>query len=150
MGEGSLAGSSFRVLVVDDDPDVRLLCRLGLTRAGHEVLEASDGEEALALLERQGADVVLLDLMLPVLDGHGFLRRMGERVRQVPVVVVTALGRAEELLRGLELGAVEYLTKPFRPAELVATVVHVAAASPAEREARRERSLARLGKGVGR
>ena len=110
-----------RVLVVDDESDIRGLVRALLERAGHEVLEAADGQEALRSFYSQRPDLVLLDVSMPLLDGWGTLDRIRE-LSDVPVLMLTA--RAEELdkVRGLREGADDYVTKPFGRQELLARV----------------------------
>jgi DNA-binding response OmpR family regulator len=110
-----------RVLVVDDEPDIRSLVRELLERAGHDVIEAGDGREALRVFYEEQPDLVLLDVSMPLLDGWGTLERIRE-LSDVPVVMLTA--RAEELdkVRGLRAGADDYVTKPFGRQELLARV----------------------------
>jgi DNA-binding response OmpR family regulator len=110
-----------RVLVVDDEGDIRELVRELLVRAGYEVVEAPNGSEALKVFYSQQPDVVILDVQMPVLDGWETLTRIRE-VSDVPVLMLTA--RAEELdkVRGLRAGADDYLTKPFGRQELLARV----------------------------
>ncbi len=109
------------VLVIDDEPDLRSLVDFNLRSAGFETVLAATGEEALSALQRRVPDVVVLDLMLPDLPGTEVCRRMkaDPRTRHVPVVMLTA--RSEEIDRivGFELGADDYVTKPFSPRELV-------------------------------
>jgi DNA-binding response OmpR family regulator len=110
-----------RILVVDDEGDIRELLRELLGRAGHEVVEASNGSEALKLFYSEQPDFVILDVQMPILDGWETLARIRE-VSDVPVMMLTA--RAEELdkVRGLRAGADDYLTKPFGRQELLARV----------------------------
>ena len=105
-----------RVLIVDDDPDIRLLLRLELAAEGHEIVEAGDGEAALAAVISQTPDVVLLDMMMPVLDGWEVLRAIDHSTAP-PIVVVTALTTRDHqhLVDLLELGAFDVVTKPFDP-----------------------------------
>ena len=109
------------VLVVDDEGDIRELLSALLERAGHDVLEAPNGGEALKLIYERHPDLVILDVQMPVLDGWETLTRIRE-VSQVPVLMLTA--RAEELdkVRGLRAGADDYITKPFGRQELLARV----------------------------
>src|SRR5205807_5872802 len=110
-----------RILVVDDDPLIVRLVRTHLDRTGYRVLTASDGEQALDLVAAEMPDLVVLDLMLPELDGYEVCRRIRE-FSMVPVVMLTARGEQGDKLRGFEAGADDYLTKPFAPAELLARV----------------------------
>ncbi|TWP49928.1 response regulator transcription factor [Lentzea tibetensis] len=108
-----------RVLVVDDDTTVRDVVRRYLEHAGYEVELAGDGEHALRSVRRQPPDLVVLDLMLPGIDGLEVCRRLNNTV---PVVMLTALGEEEDRIAGLQLGADDYVTKPFSPRELALRV----------------------------
>jgi len=109
------------VLVVDDEPMVREVLTRYLEKDGFSVETAADGEEALATFDRSAPDVVLLDLMLPRVDGLELLKRMRGR-RFAPVIMLTAKGAETDRIVGLELGADDYVTKPFSPREVVARV----------------------------
>ncbi|MFG2108268.1 response regulator transcription factor [Micromonospora chersina] len=111
-----------RVLVVDDDRTVAdVVCRY-LEHAGYEVGHVGDGAAALAAVARQPPHLVVLDLMLPVLDGLEVCRRLRERPDGVPIVMLTARGDEADRILGLQLGADDYLSKPFSPRELVLRV----------------------------
>jgi len=116
---------SSRVLVVDDDPTVAEVVSGYLQRAGLLVDYASDGPSALALASRRSPDLVVLDLMLPGIDGLEVCRRLRAQIRDIPVVMLTALGDENDRVLGLEVGADDYLTKPFSPRELVLRVQSV-------------------------
>lgn len=135
-----------RILVVDDEPDVLLLCRVNLQHAGHEVLEASDGEHGLALAIAEVPDAIVLDLMLPQMDGYGVLSHVlaDERTRGIPVLVLTAKAQREDRVRCWEAGASEYMTKPFSPATLSATLSQLIEMTPEQRENRRNDVLRKL------
>src|SRR3954452_12505470 len=123
-----------QVLVVDDDLTVRDVVRRYLERGGHEVALADNGEDALRWIAEHEPDLVVLDLMLPGMDGLEVCRRL-RRHSTVPVVMLTALGEEENRIAGLELGADDYVTKPFSPRELalrVASVLRRARGAPAE------------------
>lgn len=109
-----------RVLIVDDEPDLRLLVRLGLTRAGYDVIEADNGQEALDLLEHERPDAVLLDLRMPLVDGWEVLERLRSEgvLDNLKVIAVSAHASTGSMSRALELGAVAYLKKPFRVQDL--------------------------------
>jgi DNA-binding response OmpR family regulator len=107
--------------VVDDEPIVRDVVVRYLEQEGYRTLQAADGEEARGVLERERPSLVVLDLMLPGTDGLSLCRWIRER-SDLPVIMVTALGEEADRLTGLELGADDYLTKPFSPRELVARV----------------------------
>ena len=109
------------VLVVDDEPIVRDVVVRYLEQEGYRTLQAADGEAARNLLEHERPSLVVLDLMLPGTDGLSLCRWIRER-SDLPVIMVTALGEEADRLTGLELGADDYLTKPFSPRELVARV----------------------------
>src|ERR671934_2902956 len=109
------------VLVVDDEPTIRDVVVQYLRRDGYATLEAGDGDAARTLLEREQPSLVVLDLMLPGTDGLALCRWIRAR-SELPVIMVTALGEEADRLTGLELGADDYLTKPFSPRELVARV----------------------------
>ncbi len=136
-----------RVLVIDDEPDVLLLCRINLTHAGHEVLEALDGESGLVMAKERQPDVVVLDLMLPVMDGYEVLKALWDEpaTRELPVIVLTAKAQVEDRIRSWQDGAVEFLTKPFPPDVLLSSVDRVTAMSPEQRARRREEALSELG-----
>ncbi|MDO8108036.1 response regulator transcription factor [Isoptericola sp. b441] len=109
------------VLVVDDEPHIRDVLRGYLTADGHRVLEAGTGEEALATLARDTVDLVLLDIMLPGIDGLETLRRV-RTTSDVFVILVTARAEEVDTLVGLAVGADDYVTKPFSPREVAARV----------------------------
>ena len=113
-----------RVLVIDDEPDVRWVLRLSLERAGHEVILAEDGLRGVAMAQRQRPDVIVLDLMMPVMDGYGVLNALSrdERTHHLPVLVLTAKALPEEEERVTEAGANGFLTKPFEPADLASAL----------------------------
>ncbi len=116
--------SQSKVLVVDDDLTVRDVVRRYLELAGHQVALADNGEDALAWIAEQQPDLVVLDLMLPGIDGLEVCRRLRE-TSSVPVVMLTALGEEENRIAGLQLGADDYVTKPFSPRELALRVSSV-------------------------
>ena len=136
-----------RVLVIDDEPDVLLLCRVNLEHAGHEVLVASDGEQGVATAVSEHPDAIVLDLMLPQLDGYGVLAALGEDelTKDIPILILTAKAQREDRVRCWEEGASEYMTKPFSPAALATTLEQLLAMSPAERSERRDGVLRKLG-----
>ena len=111
-----------RILVVEDDPSVRLSLRLTGEKEGFEVVEAASGPEALAELARRRPDLVLLDLMLPGPTGFDVCRAVHQRDGSLPVIILTARGDEVDKVVGLELGADDYITKPFSPRELVARI----------------------------
>ena len=110
-----------RVLVVDDEPRMIHFIRLNLEHDGYEVIEATSGTEALENLRDRMPDLILLDVMMPEMDGFETLQLLRE-ISTVPVIMLTAKGEEEDRVRGLELGADDYITKPFSPREMVSRV----------------------------
>lgn len=110
-----------RILVVEDDPSILELIQYHLEREGMQVFAAPDGRRALELFNAHRPDLLLLDLMLPVLDGFEVCRRV-RQVSDVPIIMLTAKGQEADRIKGFELGADDYVTKPFSPKELVARI----------------------------
>ncbi len=110
-----------RILVVDDEPRMVHFIRLNLEHDGFEVVEAPSGSKALDRLRDRLPDLILLDVMMPELDGFETLRLVRE-ISSVPIIMLTAKGEEDDRVRGLELGADDYITKPFSPRELVSRV----------------------------
>jgi len=119
-------GAGHRVLVVDDDRNLRKIISTNLELAGFAVEVAADGPEALSLIENVQPDIVLLDLMMPHMDGYEVAQRIRNHqnptIANVPIIILTAKGETEDKLRGFEAGADDYITKPFGPQELLARV----------------------------
>jgi DNA-binding response OmpR family regulator len=113
-----------RVLVIDDEPPIRLLCRVNLEAERMTVLEAADGPSGLELAKQERPDVILLDVMMPGLDGWRVAERLleDERTSEIPIIFLTARAEFRDRARGLDIGGVEYITKPFNPIELAPTV----------------------------
>jgi DNA-binding response OmpR family regulator len=111
-----------RLLVVEDDPRVARLVQRGLTEAGHDVEVAHDGAEGLARAEGGGYDLIVLDVMLPELDGLEVCRRLRQRRVRTPILMLTARDAVGDRVRGLDAGADDYLVKPFALEELLARV----------------------------
>lgn len=109
----------FKILVVDDEPPIRKLLRMGLTTQGYEVLEASNGKMSLELLKRE-PDLIILDLGLPDVDGHELLQMIRARAERVPIVVLSSRGDEAGKVQALDFGADDYVTKPFGLDELLA------------------------------
>lgn len=109
------------VLIVDDDPLIVRLVRMHLDKQGYRVLTTAAGEEGLEIVATELPNLVILDLMLPKLDGYEVCRRIRE-FSLVPIIMLTAKGEQVDKLRGFEMGADDYLTKPFAPQELIARV----------------------------
>lgn len=113
-----------RVLVIDDEAPIRLLCRVNLEAEHMEVLEASDGPTGLEQARAAKPDVILLDVMMPGLDGWQVAEQLLEddRTRSIPIVFLTARAEFRDRARGLDLGGIDYVTKPFNPLELAPLV----------------------------
>lgn len=135
-----------RVLVIDDEPDVLLLCRVNLHHAGHEVLEAGDGRRGIDIAQEQVPDAIVLDLMLPIVDGYGVLEVLTEdsRTKEIPVIVLTAKAQREDRVRCWASGASDFMTKPFSPAALTESLGLLLPMSVEERRERRESVLRKL------
>ena len=113
-----------RVLVVDDEAPIRLLCRVNLEAEGMEVLEAPDGPAGLDRAREEKPDIVLLDVMMPGLDGWRVAEHLLEdaRTNEIPIIFLTARAEFRDRARGLDIGGVDYVTKPFNPLELAPLV----------------------------
>jgi DNA-binding response OmpR family regulator len=116
-----------RVLVIDDEAPIRLLCRVNLEAEGMEVLEASDGPTGLEKARNEEPDVILLDVMMPGLDGWQVAEELldNERTNSIPIVFLTARAEVRDRARGLDLGGIDYVTKPFNPVELAPLVLEL-------------------------
>ncbi|HLX31911.1 MAG TPA: response regulator [Gaiellaceae bacterium] len=136
-----------RVLVIDDEAPIRLLCRVNLEAEGMHVLEAADGVTGLDLARTEQPDVVLLDVMMPGLDGWRVAEALleDERTNDIPIIFLTARAEFRDRARGLDIGGVDYVTKPFNPLEL-ATLVRdlLARIERGERDELRGEKLAEL------
>lgn len=110
-----------KILVVDDDPHIRRLVKMIMRGEGFEVLEAADGAKAMRTLEAAKADLVILDIMMPGMDGWELCRELREHY-DLPLLMLTALGDTEQKVKGFDLGTDDYLVKPFESRELVARV----------------------------
>jgi DNA-binding response OmpR family regulator len=115
---------STRVLVIDDEAPIRLLCRVNLEAEKIEVLEAADGPSGLEMARAEIPDVILLDVMMPGLDGWRVAEELldDERTAGIPIVFLTARAELRDRARGIDLGGVDYVTKPFNPVELAPLV----------------------------
>ena len=112
------------VLIVEDEPDLREILRYNLEREGFKVIESEDGEAGLALLRKHLPKIVLLDIMLPGMDGVEICRsiKYDPQTRSIPVIMVTARGDESDIVLGLGVGADDYIIKPFSPRELMARI----------------------------
>jgi CheY-like chemotaxis protein len=120
------------VLTIEDQPDIRRLIRMTLEFKGFKVLEASNGEDGLALAQSARPDLVLLDVLMPGIGGLSAAQRLraDPALRHIPIVMLSALGSASDIDAGLETGASAYLTKPFSPVALLQLVGRLIAESP--------------------
>jgi len=125
-----------RILVVDNEAKMRRILELSLSNMGHEVLQAGEGTEALALLEREACDLVLTDLRMPRMDGIELLKTLRARGDEVPVIVLTAYGTIETAVRAMKLGAADYIIRPFEMETLELAVTRVLEMQAVQRENR--------------
>ena len=133
-----------RVLVVDDQSDIRMMCRVNLALEGYDVVEAADGESGLLAVRASRPDVVLLDVMMPGIDGWEVLETLknDKITRDIPVVMLTARVQREDEIRGWTSGASDYVSKPFNPSVLIDVVRRILAGEDSEE--RRRRALEKL------
>jgi DNA-binding response OmpR family regulator len=113
-----------KILVAEDEKQIADMISFKLTNGGHQVVRAQDGEQAISLAARESPELILLDVMMPGLNGYEVLRRLkgNPALRSVPVIMVTAKGHERDVLSGLRGGAVDYIVKPFSLKELAARV----------------------------
>ena len=124
MSENAPSDGQPVILAADDDPDIRELVAFRLERSGYTVLQAADGEEALALALEHTPDLAVLDVMMPKMDGFEVVRRLRaeEATKRMPIIMLTARAQDSDVEEGFESGADDYLRKPFSPQELRARV----------------------------
>jgi DNA-binding response OmpR family regulator len=135
------------VLVIDDEAPIRLLCRVNLEAEGMDVSEAPDGPSGLELAQEARPDAILLDVMMPGLDGWGVAEALlrDERTDTIPIIFLTARADLRDRARGLDLGGLDYITKPFNPVELASLVRSVLeAVENGEREQLRADRIAKI------
>ena len=135
-----------KILVVDDEADVLLLCRVNLEFEGYEVVEAGDGEAAMRKVAAERPDVILLDVMMPKMDGWQVLAALkaDPETADIPVVMLTAKVQDQDQIRGWSGGAADYITKPFSPLALSQVLENVLNNDPEEEERRRRMILEKL------
>jgi DNA-binding response OmpR family regulator len=137
--------SKLKVLVADDEPALRKLLKTNMELEGYETLEASNGAEVLECVERDNPDIILLDIMMPVMDGWEVMTALAANPEySQKVILVSAKASDDAQLQGWELGADEYITKPFDLEALLQRVRDVAARTEAESEARRAEAISEL------
>jgi DNA-binding response OmpR family regulator len=140
------------VLVIDDEAPIRLLCRVNLEAEGMEVLEASDGPSGLEQARNHSPEVILLDVMMPGLDGWRVAEELLDdpTTEDIPIVFLTARAELRDRARGIDLGGVDYVTKPFNPVELAPLVRGLLdRVGRGERDALRREKLTELRTGLG-
>ena len=114
---------TIKILTVDDEPDVRRLIEIKLKKAGFEVITAADGEEGVEKAKAENPDLILMDVMMPKMDGFTAVEKIKTEMDPAPLVMMlTAKGTEDDVMQGLVGGADDYITKPFAPRELVARV----------------------------
>lgn len=111
----------YKILIADDEPEIRELLRLYLEKEGYQVLESANGIETLELLKKESVDLLVLDIMMPGMDGFSVLRKV-RKENNIPVLILSAKDTDADRILGLDLGADDYLTKPFNPLEAVARI----------------------------
>lgn len=135
-----------RVLVVDDDPMVTRLVRINLELEDFEVEEAWDGKSAMKILREQHPELLVLDIMMPQMDGWEILREVREdpELKDLPVILLTAKVQDQDMAMGWKLGADGYITKPFNPVNLADSLREVISATPEQREEKRRMEFERI------
>jgi two-component system alkaline phosphatase synthesis response regulator PhoP len=136
-----------RVLIIDDEAPIRLLCRVNLEAEGMEVLEAADGPSGVEQARTRAPDVILLDVMMPGLDGWRVAEELllDPETRRIPIIFLTARAEFRDRARGIDIGGVDYVTKPFNPLELAPLVGDVLdRVARGERDELRHEKLAEL------
>lgn len=116
-----------KILIADDEPDIVRLLEFVLRRKGFDVISVHNGEAVVGLAEEEMPDLILLDVLMPVVDGLEVCRRLkkNSKIRGIPVAMLSAKSQKTEIKEGLEMGAVEYICKPFDPKEMVARVARI-------------------------
>ena len=124
MAGGRKAGTMAKVLVIDDEAPIRLLCRVNLEAEAIDVLEAADGPSGLEKARAELPDVILLDVMMPMLDGWRVAEHLLDdpKTKDIPIIFLTARAEFRDRARGLDIGGIDYVTKPFNPLELASLV----------------------------
>lgn len=133
---GGLDAPATRILLIEDEPALRLTLGDRLRKEGYEVAHAANGADGLEQATAASFDLIVLDIMMPGLDGFAVCKRLRARSVGTPVLMLTARGRTQEKVKGLELGADDYVTKPFRMAELVARIGALLRRAPSTRATR--------------
>ena len=118
--------SDYSVLIIDDVDANVLLLKLLISKAGYKILTATNGQEAIKLVEENNPDLILLDIMMPIMDGHEVAKKLKEMPDKanIPIIFLSALSSTEEIVKGFKLGAADYITKPFNKEELLTRINH--------------------------
>ncbi len=116
-----------KIVLAEDEPQIARLIEFKLKKEGYDVTWKENGEEALKAIKADKPDLILLDIMMPVMDGYEVLRRLkeDENLGDIPVIMLTARAQEKDVVKGIDLGAEDYITKPFHPAELLARVKRI-------------------------
>ena len=116
-----------KIVLAEDEPQIARLVEFKLKKEGYQVTWKENGEEALEAIKAEEPDLVILDVMMPVMDGYEVLRRLkeDENLKSIPVIMLTARAQERDVVKGIDLGAEDYITKPFHPAELLARVKRI-------------------------
>ena len=116
-----------KIFLAEDEPQIARLIEFKLKKEGYDVTWRENGEEALKAIKADKPDLILLDIMMPVMDGYEVLRRLkeDENLGDIPVIMLTARAQEKDVVKGIDLGAEDYITKPFHPAELLARVKRI-------------------------
>ena len=116
-----------KIVLAEDEPQIARLIEFKLKKEGYDVTWKESGEEALKAIQADKPDLILLDIMMPVMDGYEVLRRLkeDENLKSIPVIMLTARAQERDVVKGIDMGAEDYITKPFHPAELLARVKRI-------------------------
>ncbi len=116
-----------KIVLAEDEPQIARLIEFKLKKEGYSVISKENGEEALKAIKMDKPDLILLDIMMPVMGGYEVLRRLkeDENLKSVPVIMLTARAQEKDVVKGIDMGAEDYITKPFHPAELLARVKRI-------------------------
>ncbi len=116
-----------KIVLAEDEPQIARLIEFKLKKEGYGVTTKENGEEALKAIKADKPDLILLDVMMPVMDGYEVLRRLkeDENLKSIPVIMLTARAQEKDVVKGIDMGAEDYITKPFHPAELLARVKRI-------------------------
>ncbi len=116
-----------RIVLAEDEPQIAKLVEFKLKKEGYRVTWKENGKEALKAIKEEKPDLILLDIMMPIMDGYEVLRQIkeDEKLRDIPVIMLTARAQEKDVVKGIDSGAEDYITKPFHPAELLARVKRI-------------------------